>query len=303
MKTIAIATSQGVVLYDLKTYKHLQTLNKIESIYLVDWAPDGKKLAAGGLIPSDAEFWKSHLVVWDTSTWEIVFEQTSEDDMFDSMYGDIVWSPNSHSFASGINGMGVLVYDIPTGKVLSRQETLAAHSISWSPDGSRLVATGDYASSIRRWKVSTDESIRLFGQSVGSAMQIAWSPDGKRIASGQAEGTVCFWTVATNKCDGFIRRAHLNSVFSLAWSEDGNQLATGGGVIRIWDTNTGKLVRSFGLNDVSIYTHLEWLGVNQPLVSVETGYENAALTIIRFWDVDTGKILFEFHGTIGSWGE
>ena len=53
MKTIAFATSQGVVLYDLKSYKHLQTLNEAESVYLVDWSPDGKKLAAGGLIPSD----------------------------------------------------------------------------------------------------------------------------------------------------------------------------------------------------------------------------------------------------------
>ena len=54
---------------------------------------------------------------------------------------------------------------------------------------------------------------------------------------------------------------------------------------------------------ISIYTHLEWLDVNQRLVSVETGYEDAALSIVRFWDVDTGKLLFEFHGARGSWGE
>ena len=105
--------------------------------------PDGKALAAGGLIPSDTEFWKSHLVVWDTSTWEIAFEQTSEDELFDSIYGDIAWSPDSLSLADSINGMGVLVHDIKSGEILSRQETLSAHSISWSPDGSRLAATGD----------------------------------------------------------------------------------------------------------------------------------------------------------------
>ena len=85
-------------------------------------------------------------------------------------------------------------------------------------------------------------------QSVGSFLQIAWSPDGKRIASGNFEGKVCFWTAATNKCDGLIK-AHQNAVFSLVWSADGDQLATGGGIIRIWDTKTGKLVKSFGLND------------------------------------------------------
>jgi WD40 repeat protein len=218
------------------------------------------------------------------------------------MYGDIAWSPDSHSLASGINGMGVLVHDIQTGKIISRQETLAAHSISWSPDGSRLVATGDLASGIRRWKVSTDEAVRLFDQRAVGFVQIAWSHDGKRIVSGTYDGKICFWTAATNKCDGFIK-AHQNSVFSLAWSADGNQLATGGGIIRIWDSNTGKLIRSFGMNDNSIYTHLEWLGDNQPLVSSETGYEDDALSIVRFWDVDTGNVLFEFHGASSSWGE
>lgn len=302
-KTIALATSQGVVLYDLESYKRLKTLNKTESVYLIDWSPDGTKLAAGSLVIGNTEFSKSRLVVWDTSTWEIVFEQIGAEDLWDSMYGDIAWSPDSQSLANSINGMGVLVYDIQTGKVISKQETLSSHSISWSPDGSRLVATGDLASGIRRWKVSTDEAVRLFDQQIGSFMQIAWSPDGKRIASGSVEGAVCFWTAATNKCDGVIIKAHRNSVFSLDWSSDGSQLATGGGIIRIWDSNTGKLIKSFGMNDISVYTHLEWLGINQPLVSVEVGYADEALSIVRFWDVDTGKVLFEFDGAKSSWGE
>jgi WD40 repeat protein len=303
MKTIAFATSQGVVLYDLNSYKHLQTLNKAESFYLVQWSPDGKKLAAGSLVLGSSGFGKTHLTVWDTTTWKIVFEQTGDDDTLDAVYGDIAWSPNSRSLATNLNWMGVLVYEVETGKVISRQETLSPHSIAWSPDGSRLVATGDLASGIRRWVVGTDQAVRLFDQRTGSSMVIAWSPDGKRIASGQAEGTVCFWTVATNKCDGLIKRAHQNAVFSLSWSPDGNQLATGGGIIRIWDSNTGKLIRSFGLNGVSIYTHLEWLGNKNLLVSTETGYADGALSMVRFWDVESGKVVFEFHGASGSWGE
>ena len=218
MKKIAFATSQGVVLYDLKSYKYLQTMNEAEGFYLVKWSPDGKKLAAGSLVLGGSEFGKSHLTVWDASTWDRLFEQSGDDDTLDVVYGDIAWSPDSLSLATNLNWMGVLVYDIETREIISRQETLSPHSIAWSPDGTRLVATGDLASGIRRWKVSTDEAVRLFDQRTGSSLQIAWSPDGERIVSGQAEGTVCFWTVATNKCDGFIKKAHQNAVFSLAWS-------------------------------------------------------------------------------------
>jgi hypothetical protein len=302
LRTIAFATSQGVVLYDLESYKHLRTLNESESVYKVAWSPDGGELASGDIVRKNSEFGKSHLVVWDTSNWQVAFEESGTDETLDSIYGDIAWSPDSQSLADSINGMGVLVHDIGTGEIISQQETLSAYEISWSPDGSRLVSTGDLAYGIRRWKVSTDESVRLFDQRASSSLRIAWSPDGERIASGHAEGRVCFWTATTNKCDGFIR-AHQGEVFSLAWSPDGNQLATGRGVIRIWDSHTGQLITSFGQNDGSVYTHLEWPTINQPLVSSEAGYASEGLTIVRFWDVDTGKILFEFHGASGLFGE
>ena len=299
-KTIAFATSQGMVLYDLTSYKRLRTLDKAQSFYLAAWSPDGTKLAAGSLILDGSGFGASRLVVWDSSTWKVVFEQTGSDTTLDSIYGDIAWSPDSHSLAANL--MGVHVYDIDTGQVISSQEYLSPHSIAWSPDGSRLVATGDMASGIRRWKVSTDEAVRLFDQRAGGFLPIAWSPDGTRIAAGNFEGKVCFFTALTNRCDGLIY-AHRNTVFSLAWSADGEQLATGGGIIRIWDTNTGSLIRSFGLKDVSIYPQLEWPGAGQPLVSLEAGYAKAALSIVRFWDADTGRPLFEFDGAEGTWGE
>jgi WD40 repeat protein len=278
-------------------------LNEAESFYLVDWSPDGKKLAAGGLVMASSEFGKSHLIVWDIPAGQTLFEQTGSDDTLTSIYGDIAWSPDSRSLADSINGMGVLVHNVQSGELISSQETLAAHSIAWSPNGTRLVATGDLASAIRRWKVSTDESVRLFDERAGSFFRIAWSPDGSRIASGSAEGAVCLWTTATNKCDGFIKKAHQHEVFSLVWSPDGSQLATGGGVIRIWDSSTGKVIRSFGMSDTSVYTHLEWLALVHTLISAEIGYADGALTIVRFWDVNTGNVFFEFHGASASWGE
>jgi WD40 repeat protein len=301
-KTIAFATSKGLVLYDLETYKLLHILNEAEGFYKVRWSPDGSKLAADGVIQITTDLGKSQISVWDTSSWKNVFEQTGPDETLMGLYGDLAWSPDNHSLAESLNQVGVLVHNIQTGNVISEQDMLNSYSMAWSPDGTRLAATGDLAYGIRRWVVDTNGSVRLFDQRASSSMQIAWSPDGKRIASGHAGGTVCFWTVTTNQCDGFIK-AHQDAVFSLVWSPDGNQLATGGGIIRVWDSHTGQLNKSFGLSDTSIYTQLEWLGINQPLVSVEAGYADDELTIVRFWDVTTGSVLMEFQGASGSFGQ
>lgn len=294
LKTIALATSKGVELYDLDAFKSIRTLGG--NAYLVAWSPDGTRLATADLVQG-----RTHLAVWDTSTWKVIFEQTGTDETLESIYGDIAWSPDGRLLADSLNGVSVLVHDVKTGETISQQDQIASYELAWSPDGMRLVGTGDWAYGIRRWKVSTDESVRLFDQHVGSSMHAAWSPDGTRIASGHSDGVVCFWTVATNQCDGLIY-AHANVVYSLTWSPGGNRLATGGGIIRIWDTHTGQLVTSFGEASNTLYTELQWLA-NNPLVSLQTGNGDPAATIVRFWDVDTGQILYEFQGAGGMFGQ
>ncbi len=299
LKAIAFATSQGVVVYDFDR-KNVSILNDTENFFSVDWSPDGQKLAAGGLVMQDAEVGKPHLVAWDTANWQAIFEPEYDDYMTDTLYGDVAWSPDSRSLATSNGYMGVTTYDIQTGKVISEQNIFSGSiaDISWSPDGSRLAATGDMAYGIRRWKVSTDESVRLFDQRASTSIAVEWSPDGTRIASGHNGGTICFWTASTNECDGLIY-AHQIATFSLAWSPDGGHLATGGGVIRIWDSQTGNLFTAFGLDDKSIYTKLAWPKPDM-FISLQTGYGEETRTIVRFWDMTTGKVLMEFHGGSGQ---
>ncbi len=245
-----------------------------------------------------------HLVVRDTSTWETIFERKGDEEV-SIPFGELTWSPDSRRLATALlPDRGLVVLDVKTGNIVSDQQDFLVppYDIDWSPDGSRLIATGDLGYGFRRWRLDTDEAVRLYDPRAGTAaIQLAWSPDGERIASGHAGGMVCFWTAATNQCDGFIY-AHQNIVSGLAWSPDGNQLATSGGVIRIWDTHTGQLLTAFGQNDGSVYTQLEWLDL-KTLASLETGYAREALTIVRFWDVATGSVLFEFHGESSSFGQ
>jgi WD40 repeat protein len=309
-KTIAIATSQGVFLYDLNSHERLREIGQPKNVSSIAWSPNGARLAIGGVDSAFGESGMLHLTIWDTSAWKVVSEPEISKENWALEYGALAWSADSTLLATAAYERGVIILNVQTGEVVSQQTGFIVnpYGIAWSPDGSRIVVTGDLGYGIRRWRLATGESIRLYDQRGDAAKQVMWLPDGKRIVSGHQNGTVCFWTVATNQCDGLIK-AHEN-LYGLALTSDGKQIATSGTAIRIWDAKTGKMVKAFGIeaNDSSFlsrYTQLAWPASDFPLISLEEIYRmgDDAEQIIRFWDVATGQILFEFHGASGVFGQ
>jgi len=300
MKTIALGTSNGVMLYDFNDHKLVGTLNEPENVFRVAWSPDGKMLAVGAVDSQYGEGGKLDLKVWDLAAQKVIFAPQVSQETSVLQYGALAWSPDGKLLATSAFERGVVVFDLQTGNIVSHQAGFLVdpYSISWSPDGSRLVAAGDLGYGFRRWRIDIDEAVRLYDPHVDAASQLAWSPDGKRIASIHDNGGVCFWTVNTNQCDGFIR-ANTNGRSSLAWSSDGSQLITGGDALRIWDTQTGKLIKAFGHESNSAYTQLEWPLPDKPLVSLETRYgDQEEQTLLHFWNVSTGSLIVEFQGQL-----
>jgi WD40 repeat protein len=295
-----------VRLYDLHTYKLIRSLENGEMNSSVAWSPDGTRLAVGGSKDYGKPFFtggdatnssKARLTVYDASAWKVVFDPQFGDEMVNQFVWTMAWSPDGRSLAFSTDVGGVWVQDAQTGEVLSRQTNFSGTvtSLSWSPDGARLVANHDAAYGIRRWRVSDNGSVRLFDPRASSSMAVAWSPDGTRIASGHVGGGVCLWTAASNWCEGFFR-AHQSATFSLAWSPDGSRIVTGGGVIRIWDTSTGALVRSFGEVQGSTYPQVEWRAAAGPIVSLESSFNEPGNTVLRVWDPGSGAVEAEFRG-------
>lgn len=294
-ETIAIATSTNLILYNLQTLEKINSLPLRERAVRVRFSPDGSKLAVSAFILKYLYTGTLHVTVWDIASWKILYEYQSESQGFVPS-GALAWSPNGKQIAFSIPERGLSVVDVESGNVAASLEDFLVppFDLSWSPDGVRLISTGDLGYGLRRWRVDTNKWVRLWNKRLQPAQRVAWSPDGKRIASGSFGGEVCVWNARNNQCEGFIR-AHFLSVNALGWSPDSRQIATASGAIRIWNADTGEMSSGFGFYDGILYEELRWFDPNT-LATLETSFTKSVPAAIRFWDVSTGNVKLAFRG-------
>jgi uncharacterized delta-60 repeat protein len=119
-----------------------------------------------------------------------------------------------------------------TDPVLAKQESLAA----WQIDPGNAAA-----------RYAMLAAARLPGTGVlkgdgASVNTVAYSPDGKILATGDDDGFVRLWDVATQQPIGTLSSA--GSINSVAFSPDGTIVAAAGsdGEVRMWDVATHRLI-------------------------------------------------------------
>tara|TARA_B110000858_G_scaffold77533_2_gene89892 strand:- start:163 stop:894 length:732 start_codon:yes stop_codon:yes gene_type:complete len=109
------------------------------------------------------------------------------------------------------------------------------HSVSFSPDGSRIVS-GSVDKTVRVWDSNTGALIRTLTGHTRPVMSVSFSPDGSRIVSGSSDDTVRVWDSNTG---ALIRTltGHTSSVMSVSFSPDGTKIVSGSQdkTVRVWD--------------------------------------------------------------------
>lgn len=134
----------------------------------------------------------------------------------------------------------------------------------------------------------------VFAETFGGIFSVAFSPNGKLLATGDSNGEIRLYNVASGKqllsCKG-----HTGWIWSVAFSYDGHFLASGSNdqTVKIWDTSTGQCFNTLqghqaGIRSVAFSVN------NQILVS---GSEDQT---VKLWDISTAHCFQTLEGHNGG---
>lgn len=272
---LAVATPNGILLYDTSTYETIELLTANNyGIASISFSPDEKTLAGGGA--------DKIVYLWDYQTgkrkqsfighrgniFNVVFsydgKALASASMHDTNLWDVnagihkktyngytymrstIWLNNDEMIHASARGTMALLSDLMTRK---QKMGLGGHkhsvkSISFSPDG-KTMASGSFDNTIRLWKLPEGvykKTLKGHKKSINSMM---FSADGKLLASASRDNTARVWNVETGKLKRTFK-GHIADVSYVALSPDGKILASWGldHILIIWDVETGKHKKS-----------------------------------------------------------
>ncbi|KIK40862.1 hypothetical protein CY34DRAFT_806792 [Suillus luteus UH-Slu-Lm8-n1] len=206
----------------------------------------------------------------------------------------IALSPDGKKVVSGSRDGAVRLWDIDTGKVISKWmgHTGEVKSVCWSRDGQRVLS-GSYDGTVREWDVEKGETtlgpIEIGYQLVWAAV---YSPDKAMFATAgddrrpldSAEYPIKIWDSKTGE---LVTTLNNLTTSCLAWSTDGKTLISGSYYsdhsIRTWNTKTWKHVAVLeGHTETIIYSIV--ISSNGRIIASASGDETA-----RLWNLETSQ--------------
>jgi WD40 repeat protein len=241
----------------------------------VAYSPDDRIVATCGL---DAD---GTVHLWDPNNGRLLRVLVGHQ----GYVSDASWSPDGKWLATGSFDGTVKVWQTESGRLMRTISALGeVRAVAWSPTRD-ILAIGSSDKTMHLVKALSGEMLAVWPGHAGPVDAVAWSPDGKSLASVGREDGLRVWSAQGESSRTLFQECQ-GSAFAVAWSPDEKTLAGNddvGRCIRIWDTNSGKVLHT--LHGEEQVRDLAWSPDGKRLVSCK------ASRGLQVWDAGSGKNL------------
>ncbi len=198
----------------------------------------------------------------------------------------LAYSPDGKLLAMGSYG-SVALWDLAAGRPVRVLDVPGAvHALVFSPDGSRLAATGGLparSGTVRIFATDSWEERATIADHTDVVYDAAFSPDGTKIATASFDKTVRVWDAADGKAIETLK-GHSDFVYAVAFTPDGKHLISSSKdrSIKVYSTETWQSERTLSGHSEDVLT----VAVSPDSYSVVSAGKEPQL---RWWIIENGQ--------------